>query len=69
MPALLFTCPSTRLQTSAGIETDVQSLRAMWTEKVKVPCTHCGMVHEILVREVYIEGVLNEAADALRRVS
>ena len=45
MASLFFTCPTTHQQAPTGIETDVQSLRA-------------GEVHEISVRETYINGAL-----------
>jgi hypothetical protein len=58
MPSLLFNCPKTNQQVSTGIGTDVQSLRASWKTTVKVNCPHCGEVHEMSVRETYLEGVL-----------
>jgi hypothetical protein len=67
MAFLFFTCPTTRLEAPTGIETDVQSLRGAWKETIKLKCPHCGGVHEILVRETYINGVLQDAADKLVR--
>ena len=58
MPSLLFNCPKTNQQVPTGIGTDVQSLRASWKTTVKVNCPHCGEVHEMSVRETYLEGVL-----------
>ena len=49
---------SDRQQASTGIETDVQSLRAAWKATLNVKCPHCGEVHEISVRETYINGEL-----------
>jgi hypothetical protein len=69
MASLLFTCPKTRQQAPTGIETDVQSLRAAWSKKLAVHCPLCGKMHEISVRETYIEGALHDAADRLRRTS
>jgi hypothetical protein len=69
MVSLLFTCPKTRQQAPTGIETDVQSLRAAWSKKLTVHCPLCGKMHEISVRETYIEGALHDAADRLRRTS
>jgi len=34
----------------------VQSLRAAWKATLNVKCPHCGEVHEISVRETYING-------------
>jgi hypothetical protein len=45
------------LQAPSGIETDVQSLNASWKAMLKVNCPHFGGVHEIPVRETYINGV------------
>jgi len=67
MSSLLFTCPTTRRQAPTGIKTDVQSLRAAWSKRLKVHCSLCGKVHEISVRETYIEGALHDAADRLRQ--
>jgi hypothetical protein len=46
----------THQQAPTGIETDVQSLRAAWKATLNVKCPHCGEVHEISVRETYING-------------
>ncbi len=56
MSSLFFTCPTTHQQAPTGIETDVQSLRAAWKATLNVKCPHCGEVHEISVRETYING-------------
>jgi hypothetical protein len=59
MVPLLFLCPKTNQQAPTGIETDVQSLSASWKAALKVNCPHCGEVHEISVRETYINGALS----------
>ena len=56
MASLFFTCPTTHQQAPTGIETDVQSLRAAWKATLNVKCPHCREVHEISVRETYING-------------
>jgi hypothetical protein len=66
MAPLFFTCPTTRQQAPTGIETDAQSLRAVWSKRLEVHCPLCGGLHEISVRETYIEGALHDAADGLR---
>jgi len=66
MAPLIFICPKTNLQTPSGIETDVQSLSASWKAMLKVHCPHCGEVHDISVRETYINGALSDASDWLR---
>jgi hypothetical protein len=65
MASLLFICPKTNQQASTGIETDVKSLSASWRAILKVPCPRCGGVHEISVRETYINGALEDAAKRL----
>jgi hypothetical protein len=67
MASLLFICPKTNQQASTGIETDVKSLSASWRAILKVPCPRCGGVHEISVRETYINGALDDAASGYRR--
>jgi hypothetical protein len=66
MASLFFTCPRTHRQAPTGIETDVQSLSASWRAMLKVNCPHCGKVHEISVRETYINSALQDAAGHLR---
>jgi hypothetical protein len=66
MASLFFTCPTTRQQAPVGIETDVQSLQAAWKTTLKVKCPHCGEVHEISVRETYINSALQDVTDRLR---
>jgi hypothetical protein len=68
MPSLRFACPKTNRHVSTGVETDVQGLSAFWKETLKVKCPHCGEVHEISVRETYINGALADAVDRMRRV-
>jgi hypothetical protein len=68
MASLLFVCPNTNQQAPTGIETDVQSLRASWKATLKVNCPYCGEVHEISVRETYINGALSDAAGRLPHV-
>jgi hypothetical protein len=68
MASLLFTCPTTRLQAPTGIGRDVQSLRTAWSKKLKVHCSLCGKVHDVSVRETYIEDALRNAGDQLVRV-
>ena len=67
MAPLLFVCPKTNQQAPTGIETDVQSLSSSWKTMLKVNCPNCGGVHEISVRETYINGALQDAVGRLRR--
>ena len=67
MPALSYTCPKTRLRAPSGIQTDLQSLRASWSERVKINCSLCGKVHEFAVRQMYAESTLGDVTDDARR--
>jgi hypothetical protein len=42
---------------------------AAWKATLKVNCPYCGEVHEISVRETYINGALSDATEWMRRVS
>jgi hypothetical protein len=65
---LFFTCPNTRQRAPTGIETDVHSLRATWSERIKIPCSLCGKVHEMSVRETFVDSALLDATDRMRRM-
>ena len=66
MATLFFTCPNTHQRAPTGIETDAQSLRATWSERLKVHCSFCGEEHEMAVRDTYINGALDDAIDRFR---
>jgi rRNA maturation protein Nop10 len=68
MASLLFNCPKTNHRARTGIKTDVQSLCASWKATLKVNCPHCGEVHEISVRDTYIDGALHDATERLRNI-
>jgi transcription initiation factor IIE alpha subunit len=68
MAPLLFTCPNTNQRASTGIQTNVQSLRALWKVMLKVNCPLCGEMHEVSVRETFITGALFDATDRLREL-
>jgi hypothetical protein len=65
---LLFTCPITRRRAPSGIRTDVQSLSGLWSKKLKVNCSLCGEIHEISIRDTYIESALHDTGDTFRLV-
>jgi phage FluMu protein Com len=69
MARLFFTCPKTNQQAPTGIETDVESLKASWRATLKVTCPRCGEVHEISVRETYINGALHDALRGRRHIT
>jgi hypothetical protein len=67
MPALFFTCPKTQKRASTGVETDVDSLRASWSDVLEVRCPFCGEVHKMSVRETFIDSALHDATDRSRQ--
>jgi hypothetical protein len=69
MASLLFTCPLTDQQAPTGIETDAQSLQSFWKATLHVKCPHCGGMHDVPVRETYINNALEDAAGLLRGVA
>jgi hypothetical protein len=65
--SLLFTCPNTSLKLSTGVEMDVPGLRAHWNSTLRLDCPHCRDVHDISVREVYMDAAL-EGLDQSRLI-
>src|SRR5215831_16871927 len=63
MASLHFTCPQTHQNVSTGVETDAQSLRTSWKATLTVDCPYCGAVHEIAVREAYLDSAIHAATD------
>jgi phage FluMu protein Com len=68
MASLLFICPQTHQKVFTGVETGAQSLRASWKTTLKVDCPYCVAVHEITVREAYLDSAIHAATDRLERV-
>ena len=64
MAILHFTCPNTNRRAPTGVEMDVQSLRAHWKSTLRCDCPHCHSVHDICVRDEYLNG----AVDNLHRL-
>jgi hypothetical protein len=54
----LFTCPNTSRKASTDVEMDVQGLRQYWKQTLKFDCPHCDGVHDVRVREVYIDSAV-----------
>jgi hypothetical protein len=65
--SLLFTCPNTSRKLSTGVEMDVPGLRAHWNSTLRLDCPHCRDVHDIAVREVYMDAAL-EGLDQSRLI-
>jgi hypothetical protein len=65
--SLLFTCPNTSRKLSTGVEMDVPGLRAHWNSTLRLDCPHCRGVHDISVRQVYMDAAL-EGLDQSRLI-
>ena len=66
MSQLMFTCPKTQRRAPSGVDTDVKSLRLAWAKTLMVNCSLCGGVHEISVREAFVQATLHDATEGLR---
>jgi hypothetical protein len=55
---LLFTCPNTSRKASTGVEMDLQGLRQYWKLTLKLDCPHCDDVHDVRVREAYVDSAV-----------
>ncbi len=49
MERLVFACPRTGQEVDIGIESELQTLLRIRTNKVRARCPHCGNRHEWLV--------------------
>jgi predicted RNA-binding Zn-ribbon protein involved in translation (DUF1610 family) len=55
MERLVFTCPRTGEEIDVGIESELQTLLRIRTNKVVAsPCPRCGQRHEWLVRDAQL---------------
>jgi hypothetical protein len=51
MKRLFFVCPVTGREIDAGIESELETLLQIRTQKVRLQCPACGQEHEWLVRD------------------
>ncbi len=58
-PLLTFTCPKTKDRAPTRVEADARTLRASWKSRLLVKCPSCGGVHEISVRDAYLNGAVD----------
>jgi hypothetical protein len=63
MASLSLICPTTHQRAPTGIQTDVQSLRTVWKATLKVKCPRGGEMHEMSVRETYLNGGIHTPLD------
>jgi hypothetical protein len=54
MERLFFVCPVTQRPIDAGIESELETLLQIRTQKVRLHCPACGQEHEWLVRDAQL---------------
>jgi transposase-like protein len=54
MERLFFVCPVTQRPIDAGIESELETLLQIRTQKVRLQCPACGQEHEWLVRDAQL---------------
>jgi predicted RNA-binding Zn-ribbon protein involved in translation (DUF1610 family) len=54
MERLVFFCPRTGREVDVGIESELQTLLRIRTNKVQARCPRCGERHEWLVRDAQL---------------
>jgi len=55
MDELSIRCPETNKKTAIGVGADYKSLTLLWNVEIRVPCSHCGQSHTVLVRDAYMD--------------
>ena len=59
-PLLTFICPKTKERAPTRVEANVRTLRASWKSRLRVKCPCCGGVHEISVRDAYLNAAIDD---------
>lgn len=60
MEPLIVQCPKTRKPIITGVPTDAQALAKSWDDILRLTCPHCGAIHEVKVRDAYVQGEISE---------
>lgn len=55
MDELSILCPETNKKIDTGVGSDYASLALLWNVEIRVPCSHCGQSHTVLVRDAYMD--------------
>ena len=58
-------CPHTNRPIDIKVKTDADGLAEIWESTIRVSCEHCGMKHEVNVRDAYLEHILDTAGSRL----
>lgn len=54
MERLIFACPRTGRKIDIGVESELQTLLRIRSNKVRARCAHCGERHEWVVRDAQL---------------
>jgi hypothetical protein len=52
-------CPDTGRPVSFEVSNDAKSVTRDWRKSFEIRCPHCGDMHVVAFKEVYIDGVLS----------
>ena len=55
-----FWCPTTAALITVNLKDDAKSVRHGWRRSVNLKCPHCGEMHAVRYRDMYVDGVLSE---------
>jgi len=61
--ASAMTCPQMGERMPFKFKTDAKSVAQAWNRLMRVNCPHCGGRHDVLYKEVYMDGVLTGFQD------
>jgi hypothetical protein len=51
-------CPDTGESVSFDVKDDAASVSRNWKASLAVKCIHCGNIHAVAFKEVYVDGIL-----------
>lgn len=54
-PFLTFICPATNQQCECDVATDAATLAKVWKMTKDIKCRICGEMHQIIIREAFID--------------
>lgn len=61
-------CPGTGGPVSFEVKDDAISVSRNWRTSLAVKCPHCGAIHAVAFKDVYVDGVLTGIRDDFDRV-
>jgi hypothetical protein len=61
-------CPDTGRPVSFEFKDDATSVSRNWKTSLAVKCPHCGNIHAVAFKEIYVDGVLAGFRDDFDRI-